>query len=114
MALAAKVAHRLAGLGLWAIACVAVAQEPLDTASAARDSAAINIANRTVLIVRGPIAGSKRDDVAVPAIVGQKLQILQHPEPCASRRLQRRHGVRRFDLWQLAGIRRHDPLTRSW
>jgi small-conductance mechanosensitive channel len=52
-----KTVHPLIGLVLWAIACVAVAADQIDTATAARDSAPIVVANRTVIVVRGPIAG---------------------------------------------------------
>src|SRR4029079_1559190 len=54
---ATKTVHLLIGLGLCAIACAAVAAAQIDTATAARDSAPIVIANRTVIVVRGPIAG---------------------------------------------------------
>jgi small-conductance mechanosensitive channel len=65
MRLAAKTAHPLIGLGLWAIACAAVAAEQIDTAAAARDSAPVVIANRTVIVVRGPIAGYSAAERAV-------------------------------------------------
>jgi small-conductance mechanosensitive channel len=57
MRLATRFAHPLIGLGLWVIACAAGAADQIDTATAARDSAPIVIANRTVIVVRGPIAG---------------------------------------------------------
>ena len=57
MRLATKAVHLLIGLGLWAVACAAVADDEIDTATAARESAAVVIANRTVIVVRGPIAG---------------------------------------------------------
>jgi small-conductance mechanosensitive channel len=65
MRLAAKTVHQLIGLGLWAIACAAVAADQIDTATAARDSAPVVIANRTVIVVRGPIAGYSAAERAV-------------------------------------------------
>jgi small-conductance mechanosensitive channel len=65
MRLAARTARLLIGLGLWAIACAAVAAEEIDTATAARDSAPVVIANRTVMVVRGPIAGYSAAERAV-------------------------------------------------
>src|SRR5678815_1144568 len=65
MRLATKTVHLLIGLGLWAIACAAVAAEQIDTATAARDSAPVVIANRTVIVVRGPIAGYSAAERAV-------------------------------------------------
>ena len=52
MRLATKTVHLLTGLGLWTIACAAVAADQIDTATAARDSARVVIANRTVIVVR--------------------------------------------------------------
>jgi small-conductance mechanosensitive channel len=46
----------LLGLGLAALACVAASQ-PIDTAAPERQSAPVVIANRTIIILRGPIAG---------------------------------------------------------
>lgn len=57
MRLATRTVHALFGLGLWAIAGATLAADQIDTATAARDSAPIVIANRTVIVVRGPIAG---------------------------------------------------------
>ena len=68
MRLATKTAHTLTGLGLWAIACAAVAADQIDTATAARDSAPIVIANRTVIVVRGPIAGYSANERAVASM----------------------------------------------
>ncbi|HKQ14578.1 MAG TPA: mechanosensitive ion channel domain-containing protein [Steroidobacteraceae bacterium] len=65
MRLAAKILRPLIGLGLWAIACAAIAAEQIDTAAAARDSAPVVIANRTVIVVRGPIAGYSAAERAV-------------------------------------------------
>src|SRR3954471_1131982 len=65
MRLAPKPVHALFGLGLWAIACATVAADQIDTATAARDSAPIVIANRTVIVVRGPIAGYSAAERAV-------------------------------------------------
>jgi small-conductance mechanosensitive channel len=68
MRLAAKTFHPLIGLGLWAIAWAAVAADPIDTATAARDSAPVVIANRTVIVVRGPIAGYSAAERAVASV----------------------------------------------
>src|SRR4029078_7568395 len=54
---ATKTVHLLIGLGLCAIACAAVAAAEIDTATAARDSPRLVTAKRTVIVVRGPIAG---------------------------------------------------------
>jgi len=73
MRLATQAVRSLLGLGLWAIACAAVAADSIDTATAARDSAPVTIANRTVTTVRGPIAGysaAERADAAVSRITG--------------------------------------------
>jgi small-conductance mechanosensitive channel len=67
MRLAAKTVHPLIGLGLWAIACAAVAADPIDTATAAHDSAPVIVANRPVIVVRGPIAGYSAAERAVAA-----------------------------------------------
>ena len=68
MRLATKTVHHLLGLGLWAIAGVAVAADQIDTATAARDSAPVVIANRTVIVVRGPIAGYSATERAVSSM----------------------------------------------
>jgi small-conductance mechanosensitive channel len=73
MCVATQAVRPLIGLGLWAIACAAVAAEPIDTATVARDSAPVTIANRTVTTVRGPIAGysaAERAGAAVNRITG--------------------------------------------
>jgi small-conductance mechanosensitive channel len=43
-------------VGLAALACV-VASQPIDTAAPARQSAPVVVANRTIIVLRGPIAG---------------------------------------------------------
>jgi small-conductance mechanosensitive channel len=48
--------RRLLGLSLAALACAAAAQQ-IDTATPARESAPVVVANRTVIVLRGPIAG---------------------------------------------------------
>ena len=58
----------LFALGLWAIACATAAADQIDTATAARDSAPIVVANRTVIVVRGPIAGYSAAERAVASV----------------------------------------------
>ncbi|HTJ17338.1 MAG TPA: mechanosensitive ion channel domain-containing protein [Steroidobacteraceae bacterium] len=78
---ATKTVHLLIGLGLCAIACAAVAAEEIDTATAARDSARIVIANRTVIEVRGPIAGYSATERAT-ASTNRIIDVLEaNPSP---------------------------------
>ena len=58
----------LFALGLWAIACATAAADQIDTATAARESAPIVVANRTVIVVRGPIAGYSAAERAVASV----------------------------------------------
>ena len=51
-----NVFRSLLGLGFAAVACIAASQ-PIDTAAPARQSAPVVVANRTIIVLRGPIAG---------------------------------------------------------
>jgi small-conductance mechanosensitive channel len=81
MRLATKTVHLLIGLGLWAIACAAVAADQIDTATGARDSARVVIANRTVIVVRGPIAGYSASERAVAAVKRITAALETNPSP---------------------------------
>ena len=87
---ATKTVHLLIGLGLCAIACAAVAAEEIDTATATRDSARIVIANRTVIVVRGPIAGYSATERAT-ASTNRIIDVLEaNPSPAI--KLDDQHG----------------------
>jgi len=81
MRLATRTVHLLIGLGLWAIACAAVADDEIDTATAPRESAPVVIANRTVIVVRGPIAGYSAEERAGASMKRIKDALDTNPSP---------------------------------